>query len=163
MQYIIDGHNLIPKVRGIELAHLDDEEALIEKLISFMRAKRSRAVVFFDQAAEGRAGEQNRGLVRAVFVPRRQIADDAIAAYIKKLGGNARNCTLVSSDRMVQAAGRAHHVSILSSADFARQMDMLPAPLQIPGREKALSPEEVAEWEELFNQYGSNPPDGLIP
>lgn len=162
MQYIIDGHNLIPHVGGISLQDLDDEQALIDTLTPWLRAKRSRAVVFFDRAAPGQAGERNFGLVRAVFVPQGQTADDAIAAYVQKLKGAARNFTLVSSDRMVQAAGRAYHAAILSSDQFARQLDDLPRQAKA-APEVTLSPEEVSAWEELFNQYGGQPPDGLIP
>jgi len=46
MEWIIDGHNLIPHVRGLSLADLDDEQALIELLIQFCRLKHDRAVVF---------------------------------------------------------------------------------------------------------------------
>ena len=53
MQYIIDGHNLIPNIRGLTLSDLDDEQALIDLLTPFLRAKKSRAMVFFDRAGTG--------------------------------------------------------------------------------------------------------------
>jgi len=150
MQYIIDGHNLIPHVRGLSLRDLDDEQALIEALTPFLRATSSRALVFFDRAAPGQEGKRNFGLVQAVFVPASQSADAAIENHIQKLGASARNLTLVSSDRRVQAAGRARHMPILSSSED-------------PDPEPHLSPEEIASWEELFTQYGGQPPDGLNP
>ncbi len=84
MQYIIDGHNLIPNIRGLTLSDLDDEQALIDVLTPFLRAKKSRAMVFFDRAATGQAGQRNFGLIKAVFVPAGQTADSAIASYIRQ-------------------------------------------------------------------------------
>jgi len=162
MQYIIDGHNLIPHIRGLSLRDLDDEQALVEVLTPFLRATSSRALVFFDRAAQGHEG--NFGLVQAVFVPASQSADAAIENHINKLGASARNQTLVSSDRRVQAAGRARYMAILSSAELAQKIQ---SQAESQGSqtttEQQLTPEEVARWEELFTQYGSQPPDGLNP
>ena len=164
MQYIIDGHNLIPHIRGLSLRDLEDEQALIEVLTPFLRATSSRALVFFDKAAQGHEGKRNFGLVQAVFVPASQSADAAIENHIHKLGSSARNQTLVSSDRRVQAAGRARYMTILTSAELAQKIQ---AQAESHGNQTApepqLSPEEVARWEELFTQYGNQPPDGLNP
>ncbi len=73
----------------------------------------------FDRAAVGQSGQRNFGLVKAVFVPSGSTADAAIADYIRQLGASARNHTLVSSDRMVQAAARSRHVAILTRQEFA--------------------------------------------
>jgi len=164
MQYIIDGHNLIPHVRGLSLQDLEDEQALIDILTPFLRATSSRALVFFDKAAQGHEGKRNFGLVQAVFVPASQSADSAIENHIHKLGASARNQTLVSSDRRVQAAGRARYMTILSSSELAHKIQ---AQVESHGNqtriEKQLTPDEIARWEELFSQYGSQPPDGLNP
>lgn len=164
MQYVIDGHNLIPQVRGLTLSDIDDEESLIDVLVPFLRARKSRAMVFFDRAGLGQAGQRNYGLVKAFFVAAPVTADDAIADYFRQLGGSARNLTLVSSDRMVQAAARAAHASVLSSQEFSSQLKSYYAqsPAESP-QERELSPEEIKQWEELFNQYGSMPPDGMSP
>jgi len=164
MQYIIDGHNLIPHVGGLSLKDLEDEQALIDILTPFLRGTSSRALVFFDKAAQGHEGKRNFGLVQAVFVPASQSADTAIENHIHKLGASARNQTLVSSDRRVQAAGRARYMTILSSSELAHKIQ---AQVESHGNqtriEKQLTPDEIARWEELFSQYGSQPPDGLNP
>ncbi len=164
MQYIIDGHNLIPRIAGLSLSDPEDENKLIDMLTPFLRAKKSRAMVFFDHASTGQAGQRNFGLVKAFFVPQGQIADNAIADYLHHLGGSARNYTVVSSDRMVQAAVHAHHATSLQSQEFAAQLERFyeetpPAETSDP----TLSALEIAQWEELFNQYGGNPPDGMSP
>jgi len=164
MQYIIDGHNLIPNIRGLTLGDLDDEQTLIDLLTPFLRAKKSRAIVFFDRAATGHAGQRNLGLIKAVFVPAGQTADSAIASYIRQLKGASHNHTLVSSDRTVQASARAYHTGILTSQEFAQLLQHFyeQEPQAAPD-ERVISPEEVKQWEDLFNQYGSQPPDGLSP
>jgi len=53
MRYIIDGHNLIPHVRGLSLRDLDDEQALVEVLTPFLRATSSRAMVFLTGLRRG--------------------------------------------------------------------------------------------------------------
>ncbi len=164
MQYIIDGHNLIPHMRGLSLRDLDDEQALIEGVIPFLRATSSQALIFFDRAAQGQEGKRNFGLVQAVFVHASQSADAAIENHIQKLGAAARNQTLVSSDRRVQAAGRARHMVILTSAEFAQKvLAIAESRSSQTADEPQLTPEEIAQWEELFSQYGSQPPDGLNP
>lgn len=164
MQYIIDGHNLIGQMRGLSLSDLEDEQALVDLLVPFLRAKKSRAMVFFDRAAVGQSGQRNFGLVKAVFVPSGSTADAAIADYIRQLGASARNHTLVSSDRMVQAAARSRHVAILTSQEFAAKIEeFYNSEPQAAPTEFQLSEQELQEWEDLFTQYGGNPPDGMNP
>ncbi|NMD26890.1 MAG: hypothetical protein GYA81_02850, partial [Chloroflexi bacterium] len=63
-----------------------------------------------------------------------------------------------------QAAGRARYMTILSSAELAHKIQ---AQAESHGNqtriEQQLTPDEIARWEELFSQYGSQPPDGLNP
>ncbi|MBP1702274.1 MAG: hypothetical protein H6Q38_1381, partial [Chloroflexi bacterium] len=40
MPYIVDGHNLIPKIPGLSLRAIDDEMQLIELLQEFCRVQR---------------------------------------------------------------------------------------------------------------------------
>ncbi|MFZ3069782.1 MAG: NYN domain-containing protein [Anaerolineaceae bacterium] len=153
MQYIIDGHNLIPHIPGISLSDLDDEQALIDRLMPFCRLKRAKIIVFFDQAPPGHSGNRNFGAVRAVFVPQSQTADSAIIAYLQKQGSKARNDTVVSSDHVVIAAARVHHTDVLSSQEFALKLEsaLTQSPTADPV-EKPLSEEEVCQWEQIFTQ-----------
>ena len=83
MIYIVDGHNLIPKLPGLSLEALDDELRLIERLQVFCRIQRSSVQVFFDRAPAGYSGARSFGSVRAHFVPQGTIADDAIARHLQ--------------------------------------------------------------------------------
>ncbi len=173
MNYIIDGHNLIAHIPGLDLGMIDDEDRLIAYLLRFGeqtgdkshsgRAGRPRSVqagkleVYFDKAPAGQAGLHNYGRVRAYFVREGSTADEAIRKRLDKLGKQARNWVVVTSDRSVQAAAREMHAGVVSSEEFSRQL----VASQQPGLEKSnnsdqpLSPAEVDEWLMLFKQRKS--------
>jgi uncharacterized protein len=152
--YIIDGHNLIPKLPGMSLRELDDEESLVTLLQRYARGKNRRIEVFFDGAPPGMAGERSYGTIRAHYVEARLTADDAIRRYLVAQKGAARNVTVVTSDRQVQANARALHAAVLSSDDFARLLVESPpaAPKSPnPGAAQArMSDKELGGWYKLF-------------
>jgi hypothetical protein len=156
MSYIIDGHNLIPKIPGLSLAQLDDEAHLIRLLVTFCQKKKTRVVVFFDRAAPGHQAGSSFGAVTAIFVPERQKADDAIHAYLAVHRREARNFTVVSSDRQVQRDAASFHARVLSTEAFAAMLVKQNSP-GAPGRSETepvpLSAREVAEWEKIFGCY----------
>jgi predicted RNA-binding protein with PIN domain len=152
MPYLIDGHNLIPKI-GLRLDSLDDEAALLERLGAFCRLGRKRAEVHFDGAQPGQATIRRLGRVTAHFVRAPRTADEAIRLRLMQLGKAARNWTVVSSDHRVQAEGHAARASVLSSEDFARQViDALRARPAASGRDALLTPDEVEEWLAVFEE-----------
>ena len=63
MPYLIDGHNLIPKVPGMSLQAIDDEDRLVDALQDFVRSRRQKVEVFFDQAPPTRGGRKSVGSV----------------------------------------------------------------------------------------------------
>ena len=112
MPYLIDGHNLIPKL-GLRLDSVDDEMELIAILQEFCRIERRQVEVYFDGAPTHQAGTRKLGAVNAHFVRRGATADNAIRSRLKKLGRSAKNWIVVSSDRQVQAEARAAHAEVL--------------------------------------------------
>lgn len=152
MPYLIDGHNLIPKL-GLRLEAFDDELELIARLNEFARFSRKTGLeVYFDGAPPLQAGSRKIGLVQAHFVRQGKIADDAIRDRLLALGKRAKNWVVVSSDRMVQANARAAHATLLSAEEFAAQMQSV-ARAGPPADEKsaAMSAEELAGWQALFS------------
>lgn len=153
MPYIVDGHNLIPKLPGLSLDQIDDEMALVELLQEFCRRGRKKVDVFFDKAAPGGSRAHNFGSVTARFTYAGRTADDAIRSHIKRLGKEARNYTVVSSDRDVQSAARAARARVMSSKEFA---DVLLSQSETERRKNAesgqpsLNQKEIDEWLELF-------------
>ena len=150
MQYLIDGHNLIPQVPGLSLSEIDDEAQLIHRLQVFCQQKRCSLEVYFDNAPPGFAAERKFGRITAHFVRQGTTADAAIQARLLRAGKAARNLHVVSSDRQVQAAARAAHAGVISSEDFARELVSVldAAPPGEPG--KQMSGDEIAYWEKLF-------------
>ena len=117
--YIIDGHNLIPKIRGLSLEAQDDEAQLVALLQEFHRVQRKPVEVFFDDAPPGKAGMRAMGAIRAHFVAYDLEADEAIDVFLRGLGAQARNATVVTSDHKVQGYARERHAQVMTSEDFA--------------------------------------------
>ena len=151
MPYLIDGHNLIPKL-GLRLAAPDDEMELVAILQEFSRLSRHATEVYFDGAPAGQARTQKLGIVTAHFGRLGTTADSAIKARLKKLGRAARNWTVVSSDHEVQDAARAASASVISSDKFVTLLKRTHGSSQKPVGEHELSPEEVDEWLKLFDK-----------
>lgn len=147
MPYLIDGHNLIPKV-GLSLGDPDDEERLIARLQEFCRRERTKTDVYFDNAPPGQASTQRYGNVTAHFVRQGETADHAIAKRLASLGGEAKNWTVVSSDHEVQATARRFHAHVLSSETFAHRLRSTPSGKD----EKPSTPDDVEMWLQVFRE-----------
>ncbi len=138
--YLIDGHNLIPKM-GISLSDPDDEEKLLVLLEEFSRLSRKKVEVYFDRAPAGYAGTRRRGNVSAHFVQQGIAADEAIISRLKKLGRSAANWTVVTSDNRIQAEARASRALTMTSEEFTgrfvqlRSLNVSEGPPEISGDE----------------------------
>lgn len=152
MPYVIDGHNLIPKVPGIDLSNIDDEMQLVKLLQEFCQHKRKTVEVFFDNAPPGQRRARKFGAVTAYFTREGRTADDAINARLKRLGRSARNWTVVSSDQAVQRAARAVKSKVVFSEDFVQELLSLEKGDQsfLKDPEVPLSSEEVDDWLDVF-------------
>jgi predicted RNA-binding protein with PIN domain len=151
MPYLIDGHNLIPKV-GLRLDSPDDEMELVAILQEFARLKRQQVEVYFDGAPIGYDGARKIGTVRAHFVRLGQTADNAIRARLNGMEKEARNWIVVSSDREVQSAARVVRAQFVSSEEFVKSLRE--AHHSVPKAntdDKKLSTTEVDEWLKIFN------------
>lgn len=169
MPFLIDGHNLIPKL-GLDIHSFDDEAELTARLNEFCHLSRKGNIeVYFDNAPPGIPETRKVGAVTAHFVRRPRIADEAIRQRLKKLGRAARNWSVVSSDRQVQAEARAAGAEVISSDEFAATIiDTLQAgpppqanaPSGRSGQALAgarpgnMSERELNEWLLLFSERG---------
>ena len=155
MAYIIDGHNLIPHLPGLSLQDLDDEMKLIQVLGKFANLHRTKVEVYFDHAPAAQSRSINRGLVKAVFVRQSSNADNAIRARLSRLGKEAKNWTVVSSDREVLAEARSIQSRVLTAPEFTELLRKGPSQKQFEG-EKTEDPDqanlEVDYWLEQFSQ-----------
>jgi predicted RNA-binding protein with PIN domain len=154
MPYLIDGHNLIPKIPGQTLRDPDDEQALIELLQEFCRRRRKEVEIYFDGAPPGQPRAHNFGAVKARFVRHGSSADEAIRERLGRLGRSARNWTVVSSDRAVQTSARAARAAFLPSEVFAEQIMLaIQESNDSPSArsEASLSEDELDDWLEFFH------------
>ena len=151
MPYLIDGHNLIPKL-GLRLDSMDDEMELIAILQEFCRLERKQVEVYFDGAPTNQAGTRKHGSVTAHFVPLKSTADNAIRNRLKKMGKSAKNWTVVSSDHRVQLEARTAQAEILSSDAFASTLKQARNSAPKPTEHRKLTSQEVDDWLKLFEQ-----------
>ena len=151
MPYLIDGHNLIPKL-GLRLDSPDDEMELTAILQEFARLNRREVEVYFDGAPAGQAGTRSLGTVRAHFVRLGQTADSVICARLHKMGKTAQTWIVVSSDHEIQSTARAVHAESISSEEFVKQIKQARSSAPKPAQDKSLSKTEVQEWLEIFGK-----------
>jgi predicted RNA-binding protein with PIN domain len=105
--------------------------------------------------------DYQRNRVHVHFVRRPMTADDAILARLLGTGKAARNYTVVSGDRTVQERARRLGAGILSSQNFARQLEegrhaAKKGKANPPGGEEQ---GDIQEWLDLFNQGDKNEKD----
>ena len=151
MPYLIDGHNLIPKL-GLRLDSPDDEMELVVILQEFYQQTRKPIEVYFDGAPVPQSGTRKLGTVTAHFVRLGTTADDAIRKRLKALGKSAKNWTVITSDRQVQAEARAVHAEVISSNAFAAMLKQARASAPKVSSDRKLSENEVNEWMSLFQK-----------
>ena len=151
MPYLIDGHNLIPKL-GLRMDSVDDETELIAILQEFCRTEQRQVEVFFDGAPAPQAGIRKLGALTARFVRLGDTADNAIRKRLKQLGKRARNWTVVSSDRQVQVEAHAAHAEVISAEAFAAMLKQARSSAPKPDAERKLSPKEVEDWLRVFEE-----------
>ena len=152
MPYLIDGHNLIPKL-GLRLDEPDDELELVRLLQDFARVRRQQVEVYFDGAPAGQAGMRKLGRIKAHFVRLGQSADTAIRKRLEIMGKEAKNWIVVSSDHEVQSAARVHQAGFIRSEEFVRQIkSALAATTKRTDESSAISAQEVDEWMKLFDK-----------
>ena len=152
MSILIDGHNLIPRIPGLNLRQINDEEDLIEILQIYCGLRQKNVVVYFDGAPAGYNGKRKYGRVTAVFVRKGRTADEAIRDHLHRLGNAARNWQVVTSDRQVAAEATSARAQVIASDEFAGQLAQTinHPPKKGKQEETRLSEQEVQEWFEIF-------------
>lgn len=152
--YLIDGHNLIPKIRGLSLRQDNDEAVLIGILQDFKRISGKKMEVYFDGAPADQAGTRKMGGIQTHFIKKGQTADDAIIRRLQNMGKRAKQMTVVTSDRRIVRNVQSMHGTVLSSEAFAK---MIQTALQnAPGGGKPdpgkMSDRDLDDWLALFGE-----------
>ncbi|MBN1262671.1 MAG: NYN domain-containing protein [Anaerolineae bacterium] len=159
MPYLIDGHNLIAALPDIDLDDPNDEARLVVKLRAWAAHARHRAVIVFDGGLPGgRSQTLSGGDLEVVFAARGYTnADRIIHERLRRLR-DPRNWTVVSSDHEVLDAARRKNARVLTSQEFAEQLE--PAQPVIGEKPLTSSPDEIALWLEVFGEAASAPLPG---
>lgn len=152
MPYIIDGHNLIPNIPGINLDDLEDEIELIKIVQSFCVRENKKADIYFDRASTGHSRAKVHGRVTARFVLERETADIAISRHLKRLGLEAKNWTVVSSDAEVCSYAKRSRAKSLSSSEFASQLLSEGNSHSVDRINTKLEKSEIDDWMKLFGE-----------
>ena len=152
MRTLIDGHNLIPKVPGISLQMIDDEDRLIEELLVYCRVRRQVVEVFFDQAPPGHSGQRRVGQVTVHYVRQGKTADQAIIERLAQQGKRAHEWKVVTSDRQIRAEAHALGARLVSSEEFSAELQAAHQAAQVEQKENPTppGPDELDEWLRLF-------------
>lgn len=155
MTYLVDGHNLIPKVPGLNLSQLDDEQELISQLRIYCDVKRCQMEVFFDAGKVGMEHRYNLNRLQVHFVRPPSRADDAILMRLLSAGRAARNFTVVTSDRQVQERSRRSGAHVISSSNFARSLSTtLQSALANHPPNSSVKVDDISYWEDQFSKNG---------
>lgn len=155
MPILIDGHNLIAALPDIDLADKNDEQKLVVKLRRYVSRKPGRrVVVVFDGGVYGHPVNLNGYGVECHFAYAPDDADHELIRRIRKITRKGE-WLVVSSDRQVTGAARAHGVKAVSSQQFAQQLAAAQQAQVTPvshdkHRDRPLSRREVDEWLRLF-------------
>jgi hypothetical protein len=150
MPLIIDGHNLIGQMTTIALDDPDDERHLIGVLLDYCRRTRRQATVYFDRASLGPGDLPKLANLTVRFVRRPSSADHAIERHLHSLGGTAKNWTVVTSDRRVQAAARRLGARVVAAPDFAAELARTTKAEGSGEKPDSLTPDELDRWLALF-------------
>jgi predicted RNA-binding protein with PIN domain len=118
MPYLIDGHNLIGKMPDVSLQDIDDESDLINKLNRYFQYVRKKAIVFFDRGSLLGKSKFGSAFLEVRFIRAPKTADEAIIQKLVDMKGNARNFSVVSSDRWVAGKARQAGARTISSEEF---------------------------------------------
>ena len=97
------------------------------------------------------------GDVKVYFVRTPRTADQAIDAHLTRLAGNARNWTVVSSDRQVIRSAESRGARAIKSEIFANELNGEIAGQDISEKSGSLTPDEIKEWERIFRRSGDDP------
>ena len=123
MSLVIDGHNLIGALPGIDLGERADEERLISRL----RAARARVggrsmVVFFDSGPlPGQGPDLSTNGIQVHFAALGQTADDAIVQYLRERSAPGQHA-VVTNDRELAARVRSLGAKVIAAGDFVARL-----------------------------------------
>jgi hypothetical protein len=157
--FLIDGHNLIGQLPTLSLQDPDDEEKLVQMLVSHRARTGRRITVVFDPGGAYALAETRRqGGIEVVFAPHGSNADAIIAQRVKR-SRDPRGLLVVTSDRGLAETVTRLGARVRPAEAFAVELgqtsrtaqektqDTLPSEKDSPP-----TSEEVEAWLALFEE-----------
>jgi hypothetical protein len=155
IQLLIDGHNLIPRVPGLSLSQIDDEERLVGLLRKYATHHRAQIVVVFDSGnLAGRSRDLSGWGVEVYFAGSSTNADRILIERMRDLK-HPQQWKLVSSDRAIQEEANRRRVRVVEAADFAHQLMStrdIEGPTGASAVEKPDTETDIDEWLKRFKR-----------
>ncbi|MCA9914277.1 MAG: NYN domain-containing protein, partial [Anaerolineae bacterium] len=149
---LIDGHNLIAHLPGIDLADPHDEAKLVLLLRSFCARTRKKMVVIFDHGLPGGKSNFSTPSVEVIFATAQKTTADRIIMERIRDTRDVKGWAVVSSDEEVLHAAVQAGMKGVRCHRFAQVLMLPPPEDNHPGiREHLILTEgEVQEWMEFF-------------
>jgi hypothetical protein len=135
MTLLIDGHNLIGVMPGIDLADADDEWQLVQRLRPYAAARRQTMTVVFDSGlGPAPQWQLSGGGVTVRFAPS-GVEADAVILHLLRASPQPAKVTVITNDQGLAGRVRAAGGQVRSATQFAAQLS--------PTRTAAARPAEV--------------------
>jgi predicted RNA-binding protein with PIN domain len=148
LKYIIDGNNLIGKIKDLQKLQYNDKQAAREKLAflidNFFLNKKIKASLHFD-------GFQNtpiRITSAKIIYSENKTADDRIKAEIIA-SQNPRNITVITSDNNLRQFAQVCSASVISSEVFAAEIKKRNESDEEENRIQSIN--SIEEFKRIFN------------
>ena len=162
MPYLIDGHNLIAKMPGIDLSDPNDEAKLVIKLKGLVAKRRGRmqCTVIFDCGIPGGYSSMSTKSVQVIFAAMRHTDADRLLKLHIRRAKDPHNWTVVTSDQAVLDCARTHKMRWMTSGEFVDKLINASPEEDARGEEVdiQISATEVDEWLDLFGGESPNSP-----
>lgn len=134
MTLLIDGHNLIGVMPGIDLADPDDEWQLVQRLRPYAAAKRQPLTVVFDSGLGPTPQWQFSGGGVTVHFAAPGVEADAVILRLLRASPQPGAVTVITNDQGLAGRVRAAGGQVRSATHFAAQL--------APARSSARTPAE---------------------
>ncbi|RJP70660.1 MAG: hypothetical protein C4539_05950 [Ignavibacteriales bacterium] len=147
LTYLIDGNNLIGKIKQLRELQKKDKQGVREKLAlrldTYFSNKNQKVILFFDGF---KAEAIHAGKIKIVYSENKS-ADEELKNQIE-ITKNKRTITLVTSDSNLAQFGKVCGCTVIGSDKFA---------MELFGKQKDLDEDELAKsisQQEIKNLFG---------
>ena len=124
MKVLIDGYNLMNKVKVKGDSLEEKREKFISLISEFCSVNKTGVTIVFDGAGQEsyHRGYEKRGKIKLVFSARGETADDIIMETVGKKK-SAKNYLVITSDRKIKDFADSRGASLQSAEEFSQYLE----------------------------------------